>query len=53
VPVFASGHIRFQFERALTAMLDVLRRAETSVDEVVIVVDGGKADEARRLFSAS
>jgi len=53
MPVFASGHVRFKFDRALTAMIEVLRTAETNVREVVIVVEPEREADARRLLSAS
>lgn len=38
MPVFATGHAHFRFRRALAAMADSLRDAQTSVESVTIVV---------------
>jgi O-acetyl-ADP-ribose deacetylase (regulator of RNase III) len=38
MPVFATGHARFRFNDALTAMMEALRDASTAVEEVIIVV---------------
>lgn len=51
MPVFASGHARFRFDRALTAMLEELRAATTGVEEVVIVVaEGERVEKARAVM---
>lgn len=53
MPVFASGHVRFKFERALNAMLEALRSAQTNVDDVVIVVEAEREADARRALNAT
>jgi O-acetyl-ADP-ribose deacetylase len=39
MPVFATGHARFRFDRALEVMREVLQSAATNVESVVIVVN--------------
>lgn len=39
MPIFAAGHVGFAFDRALGAVVDALRQAETPIEEVVLVVD--------------
>ena len=39
MPVFATGHARFGFDRALDVMRDVLQSAATHVTHVVIAID--------------
>lgn len=52
MPVFASGHARYRFARALEAMLAALREAETNVAEVVIAVpEEGRVEEARGVLA--
>jgi O-acetyl-ADP-ribose deacetylase len=49
MPLFATGHSRFAFDRALTVMAEALRDSVTTVDDVIIVVyDRERADEAVR-----
>lgn len=38
MPVFATGHARFRFERAVEAMREALESATTNVESVLIVV---------------
>jgi O-acetyl-ADP-ribose deacetylase (regulator of RNase III) len=38
MPVFATGHARFKFDRAMEAMRAALKDASTNVEHVVIVV---------------
>ena len=38
MPVFATGHARFRFDRALEVMREALESAATNVESVVIVV---------------
>ncbi|HUP61933.1 MAG TPA: macro domain-containing protein [Thermoanaerobaculia bacterium] len=53
MPVFATGHARFKFERAIEAMLAALRAAATQVEHVVIVVhEPRQADDVRRILAA-
>jgi O-acetyl-ADP-ribose deacetylase len=54
MPVFATGHAGYRFERALRAMSDALDAAETSVEHVVIVVpDEQRRREAAAVFEAA
>ncbi len=47
MPVFATGHAHFKFDRALTAMAETLRDASTEVEEVIIVIyDQDKLEKA-------
>ena len=39
MPVFATGHARLKFDRAVDAMIAALRETQTSVEEVVIAVE--------------
>jgi len=49
MPVFATGHARFRFERAVEVMRDALATATTSVAQIVIAVeDAEKAALASR-----
>lgn len=51
MPVFGSGHARVKFEEALVAMRDVLRNADTGVQDVIVVVyDADRAADARRIL---
>lgn len=53
MPLFATGHARVRFDRAMQAMAEALRSASTSVKRVVVVVhDASRADEARQIFNA-
>lgn len=52
MPLFGTGHARIKVDRALRAMLDVLRRVETPVQEIVVVaIDEECATEARRIIA--
>jgi O-acetyl-ADP-ribose deacetylase (regulator of RNase III) len=54
LPVFATGHARVKFDRALTAIVDALRSAQTSVKDVLIVInDAARAEQAKRLLATS
>lgn len=55
MPVFATGHARLRFDRAVEAMAAALRDAKTSVEEVVVVVENREraADLARLLPESS
>lgn len=51
MPVFATGHARFRFDRAVAAMAAALRDTPTAVREVIIVVaDEGKAAIVRKVL---
>jgi len=51
MPLFATGHARFNFDRALLAMAETLRDESTSAEHVFIVVyDPDRADGAARLI---
>ncbi|HKB79049.1 MAG TPA: macro domain-containing protein, partial [Thermoanaerobaculia bacterium] len=51
MPAFATGHAHLKFDRVLEAMLKVLRGADSSLQEVLIVVnDEEQAAEARQLL---
>lgn len=53
MPVFASGHARVKFARAIDAMTQALHDAKTSVSEVVLVTnDPDRADELRRAITS-
>jgi O-acetyl-ADP-ribose deacetylase (regulator of RNase III) len=53
LPVFATGHARVKFDRAIAAMADALRTAQTSVEEVLIVIsDPARAEQAKRLLAS-
>ncbi len=53
MPVFATGHARIKFDRALKAMLAALHGTTATVREVIIVVlDEERAAEARRIIEA-
>lgn len=53
MPVFATGHARFSFPKAVRAIAAALRGAQTSVSEVVLAVeDSEKAATARELVAA-
>ena len=39
MPVFATGHARFSFPRAVTTMVDAINGAETAVSQVVLAVE--------------
>ena len=50
MPVFATGHARIKFDRAVRTMLATLRGTAAPVQEVIIVVpDEERAAEARRI----
>ncbi len=52
MPVFGTGHARIKFDRALRAMVQTLRQATTTVQQVIIVVyDRDRAEEARRIIA--
>ena len=52
--VFATGHARFGFDRALRAMLRALRGTAAPVREAIIVAfDEERAAEARRIIESS
>lgn len=51
--VFASGHARVKFDRAVQAMAEAIRDSQTSVEEVAIVVlERERAEEVRRIVDA-
>lgn len=51
MPVFATGHARIKFDRAIAAMANALRSTITDVERVSIVVrDEDLTDAVRRLF---
>jgi O-acetyl-ADP-ribose deacetylase (regulator of RNase III) len=51
MPLFATGHAGFKFERALLAMAEALRDASTAVKHVIIVIDQPhRAEDAHRLL---
>jgi O-acetyl-ADP-ribose deacetylase (regulator of RNase III) len=51
MPVFATGHARVKFDRALAAIANALRNATTSVEDVLIVVnDPWRAEQAKLVF---
>jgi O-acetyl-ADP-ribose deacetylase (regulator of RNase III) len=53
MPVFASGHARVKFDRAVQAMAEAIRDSQTSVEEVAIVVlERERAEEVRRIVDA-
>ena len=53
MPVFASGHAAMMFGQAVAVMSKTLRRLETSVQRVVMVVnDPVRAEEARAIVGA-
>jgi len=53
MPVFATGHARFNCDRALIAMAETLRDAVTTVKHIFIVVyDPDRAEDALRLIRA-
>src|SRR6266567_2013097 len=46
MPVFATGHARFRFNAALTAMAEALQDAKTNVEEVMIaILDADRAED--------
>lgn len=52
LPVFGTGHARVKFDRAVTAIANVLRSATTSVEDVLIVInDPARAEQAKRLLA--
>ncbi len=54
MPVFATGHARVKFDRAVTAMAGALRNVQTSVEEVLIVVnDPARAEQTKQLLGPS
>ncbi|HEX6084505.1 MAG TPA: macro domain-containing protein [Thermoanaerobaculia bacterium] len=51
MPVFATGHARFSFAKAVRTMTSALNAAQTNVAEVVLAVDDrDKATTARQLL---
>jgi O-acetyl-ADP-ribose deacetylase (regulator of RNase III) len=49
MPLFGTGHVRFSFDRALTAMAEALRDTVTTIEHAIIVVyDRERADDAVR-----
>lgn len=53
IPLFATGHARFNFDRALIAMAETLRDTATAVKHIFIVVhDPDRAEDALRLIRA-
>jgi O-acetyl-ADP-ribose deacetylase (regulator of RNase III) len=53
MPLFATGHARLNFDRAITAMAEALRDAVTTVEHVVIVVfDRERTDDVVRRIRA-
>lgn len=48
MPIFATGHARFRFERALEVMREALESAATNVESVVIVVNSSHGGPAPR-----
>ena len=51
MPLFATGHARFNFDQAVLAMAETLRDQPTAVQHVFIVVyDPDRAEEAVRLI---
>jgi len=52
MPVFATGHAHFRFDRSMAVIAETLRAAQTNVREVVIVVDEEHADDAQQLLSS-
>ena len=51
MPVFASGHARIKFDRALSVMANAIRTASTGVERVTIVVHEAElAETIRRVF---
>ncbi len=54
MPVFGTGHARFNFEQALTIIVETLRDSPTTVAEAVIVVsDIERAEIARKVIAAA
>jgi O-acetyl-ADP-ribose deacetylase (regulator of RNase III) len=52
MPVFATGHAGFNFDRAVTIMAEALRDAHASIEDVVLVVSNAeRADAARKLIA--
>lgn len=50
MPVFATGHARFSFAKAVQAMVETLRAAQTNVTDVLLAIDdAGRAATARAL----
>jgi O-acetyl-ADP-ribose deacetylase (regulator of RNase III) len=53
MPVFATGHARYSFPKAVRAIVTALQSAQTSVSEVVIAVeDDEKVAIAREIVAA-
>ena len=51
MPLFGTGHARFNFEKALRVMSETLRDTATAIQQVFIVVyDPDRAEEALRLI---
>lgn len=54
MPLFGTGHARIKVERALRVMVESLRQAATSVQQVIIAVnESERAEEARRILAAT
>ena len=52
MPVFATGHVGFNFDRAVVIIAEAIRDSRTSIDNLVIVVsDTERADAARKLIA--
>lgn len=51
MPIFATGHARFNFDQAVLAMAETLRAQPTDVQHVFIVVyDLDRVEKAARLI---
>ncbi len=50
MPVFGTGHARFDFNAALVLILETLRDTPTSVDEIALVVSDAERAEIARGF---
>jgi len=47
MPVFATGHVHFNFDLALATMNEALRDTKTRVEEVLIVLKSDAVDESQ------
>ncbi len=53
MPVFATGHARVKFDRAVRAIAEALRDTTTAVEQVTLVIlERERADEAMRIVRA-
>lgn len=53
MPLFATGHARVKFDRAVRAMAEAIRDSATSLEEVMVVVlERERAEEVRRIIDS-